>query len=439
MAFGPVDPQLDLVALEQRVLARWRRGRAVRPGQGPAQGRAALDLLRGPADGQRQAGAPPRVGPGVQGPVPPVPDHAGPRRPPQGRLGLPRPAGGDRGREGAGPHQQAPDRGLRHRRVQRPLPPVGRALRPGLGVAHRAVRRLDRHRRRLPHPRQQLRRVGVVAGAPALGQGPALRGPPGQPLLPPLRHGAVVARAGPARRVPRRGRPGRLRPLPRGGRRGRPAGVDDHAVDADLQRGRRRRPRHRVRPGARRRGRPRHGDGRGPGGRGGQRRRALLRARPRRRPLQPAVRLPAARRRRPAGGGRRLRDHRGGLGHRPHRPRVRQRRHGRGQAPRACRCSTRSAPTARSTSGSRRGPGGPSRTPTARSSSTCTERGPARRRPGVHPLLPPLLAVRHAAASTGPRRRGSCARRTARATCWARTSASTGTPTTSSTVASATG
>ena len=66
-----------------------------------------MGLLRGPAHGQRPARPPPRVGPGVQGPLPPVPDHAGPRRPPQGRLGLPRPAGGDRGGEGAGLHQQA--------------------------------------------------------------------------------------------------------------------------------------------------------------------------------------------------------------------------------------------------------------------------------------------------------------------------------------------
>ena len=65
------------------------------------QGRRAVDLLRGPADRQRPARPPPRVGPGLQGPLPPVPDDAGPTTSPQGRLGLPRPAGRARGREGA--------------------------------------------------------------------------------------------------------------------------------------------------------------------------------------------------------------------------------------------------------------------------------------------------------------------------------------------------
>ena len=80
-----------------------------------------------------------------------------------------------------------------------------------------------------------------------------------------------------------------------------------------------------------------------------------------------------------------------------------------------------------------------SRTPTRRSSTTWPPRGLLVRRGALHPLLPPLLAVRHAAhllgqdvvvrahvATTGP-------------TCCGRTSTSTGTPSTSSTAASATG
>ena len=104
-----------------------------------------------------------------------------------------------------------------------------------------------------------------------LGRRPPLRGPQGRPLLPALRHGAVLARG----RAGLRGRRGplRLRALPghRGpadGRDPRAAGrgrrlagrLDDHAVDPDLQRRARRGRGHRVRARARRR----RGPGRGP-------------------------------------------------------------------------------------------------------------------------------------------------------------------------------
>ena len=118
MPFGPVDPDLDLPALEERALERWRAADVVAAARHAAEGQRALDLLRGAAHRERPAGHPPRVGPGLQGPLPPLPDDAGPRRRPQGRLGLPRAPGGGRGREGARASTQARDRGLRHRRVQ---------------------------------------------------------------------------------------------------------------------------------------------------------------------------------------------------------------------------------------------------------------------------------------------------------------------------------
>ena len=88
-------------------------------------GRPAVGVLRGPAHRQRQARHPPRRGPGLQGRLPPLQDHEGLPRRPQGRLGLPRPAGRARRREGARLRRQAGHRGVRHRRVQRPLPRVG--------------------------------------------------------------------------------------------------------------------------------------------------------------------------------------------------------------------------------------------------------------------------------------------------------------------------
>ena len=70
---------------------------------------------------------------------PALPHDARPLRGPEGRLGLPRPARRARGREGARLLRQAADRGVRHRGVQPPLPRVGAPLRRGLVGAHRAA------------------------------------------------------------------------------------------------------------------------------------------------------------------------------------------------------------------------------------------------------------------------------------------------------------
>ena len=130
-------------------------------------------------------------------------------------------------------------------------------LRRGVGAADGADRLLGRPRRGLPHARRLLHRVRLVGAADDLGQGPAVRGPQGRPVLPALRHRAVLARAGPAGRVQRRDRPLRLRALAgdeagraAAGRR-RAARVDDDAVDARLERGGRGRPRADLRARAR--------------------------------------------------------------------------------------------------------------------------------------------------------------------------------------------
>ena len=101
----------------------------LRPHAGGVRRQAAVGVLRGPADRQRPPGHAPHRGARVQGRLPPVQDHAGLARAPPRRLGLPRPAGRDRRRAGARLRRQARHRALRHRRVQRPLPRVGRAAR----------------------------------------------------------------------------------------------------------------------------------------------------------------------------------------------------------------------------------------------------------------------------------------------------------------------
>ena len=100
------------------------------------------------------------------------------------------------------------------------LPRVGLRVRRGVEPADRADRLLDRPRRPLRHPRRRLHRVGLVVAAQALGRRPPLRGPQGRPLLPALRHRALLAR-GRARLRGRRG-PLHLRALP-AARRGRRA------------------------------------------------------------------------------------------------------------------------------------------------------------------------------------------------------------------------
>ena len=85
------------------------------------------------------------------------------------------------------------DRGLRHRRVQRAVPRVGLRVPRGLERADRADRLLDRPRRRLPHARHRPTSSRSGGRCADLRQGPALRGPQGRPVLPALRHGAVLA------------------------------------------------------------------------------------------------------------------------------------------------------------------------------------------------------------------------------------------------------
>ena len=309
---------------------------------GPRRWPSSLDVLRGPADRQRPPRHPPRRGPRLQGPVPPLQDHAGLPRRAEGRLGLPRPAGRARRREGARLLRQARHRGLRGGGVQRQVPRVGAAARRRLRGDDRADGLLGRHLRPLPHHGPGLRGVGLVGPQADPRQGPARRGLPRLPLLPPLRHRPLGPRA---RAGLRDGHgPQRLRAVPadvgpvRG--EGSAARLDDDPVDPGVQHGRRRPARCRVRRGDRRH-------------RAARRRRAVVRHRPRRgldrrgpgdRPGHGALELPAALRARgvPAQrdraahrGHRRLRHDRGRHGTRAPVPRLRRGRHGGQQGVRA--------------------------------------------------------------------------------------------------------
>ena len=193
------------------MLERWRERDVFAESVRRRAGRAAVGVLRGAADRQRQPRHPPRAQPRVQGHLPALPDDERALRRAQGRLGLPRPAGGAGAGGRARVHLQGRHRALRDRRVQRPLPREGAQPRRGVEPADRADRLLDRSRRRLPHARPQLRRVGVVGAEDDPRQGPAVREAQGRPLLPARPGHAVQPRARPARRLPGRRRPVGLR------------------------------------------------------------------------------------------------------------------------------------------------------------------------------------------------------------------------------------
>ena len=317
----------------------------------------------------------------------------------QGRLGLPRPAGRAGGREGARLRDQGRHRALRRGRVQRQVPRVGAALHRRVERADRADRLLDRHRRRLLHAQQRLRRVGLVVAQAGLGEGPAGRGPQGRPVLHPRRHRAVLARG--RARLPRRGRPERVRALPAARRARRLAArLDDDAVDARPARRHRRRPRRhlRARPPRRRDADPRRGAGRAGAGRGRRGRGAASPApscsacatsRPSR------TSATTARRATPCWPATSSRSRTAPASCTPAPPSARTTS---GSPPRtASRSTTRCGPTAPSTSAP-----GPFAGMYVRDADAADHRGAARVRPAVprrrvRARLPALLALRHAA------------------------------------------
>ena len=217
---GLVDPlrpgapvRQSFPALEEddpRALARARRVPRVDP---PPAGRRAVRLLRGPADRQRPPGLPPRAQPRVQGRVPALPDDARTPGAPQGRLGLPRPTGGARDREGA--------------RASSPRTDIER-----YGVAEFNARCRESVLRYIDEWNRLTERIGFWIDTDeayytldddyiesvwwSLKQvwetGPALRGSQGGSVLPALRHRALEPRGGAG--LQGRGRPVGLRALP---------------------------------------------------------------------------------------------------------------------------------------------------------------------------------------------------------------------------------
>ena len=181
------------------------RERRLPPLPGPARGRPRVDVLRGPADRERHAGHAPRRGPGLQGRVPAVQDDA------RATASTARPAGTATACRSSSPSRRSSASPARA--TSRPT--ASRSSTPGAGsrccatstsspvLTERMGYWVDMDRRLLDDG-PGLRPERVVVAEADLRQGPARPGPPGQPLLPALRHRPVRPRAGPGLRGRRR-------------------------------------------------------------------------------------------------------------------------------------------------------------------------------------------------------------------------------------------
>ena len=218
--YAPVPADQPADELEQALLARWRDEELFARTLAARAGARAVRVLRGPADGERQAGHPPRLRAHDQGSLLPPSRDEGLSRAAEGGLGHARPAGRDRGREAARHQRQAGHREARRRGVQPAVPRERVHVSRRLGEAQRADRLLARLRRSVRHVHARVRGERVVGARDALSEGAALSRPQDPAVLRAVRHGAVEPRGGAGLRG--RGRSERVRRARswRGGRRG---------------------------------------------------------------------------------------------------------------------------------------------------------------------------------------------------------------------------
>ena len=154
--FRAVASLPDFPAQEHEILAQWRERRTFARLRAQNAGGPTLVLPRRSHHGQQPDGRPPRLGSGLQGPLPALPRHARPGPALAERLRLPGTVG--RGQRRARPrlHEQARHRGLRHRRVRQPLQAARADVRGAAdGAVHptRHVDGLERPRRAPPAAR----------------------------------------------------------------------------------------------------------------------------------------------------------------------------------------------------------------------------------------------------------------------------------------------
>ena len=273
--YRPVDTGQSFPALEERILAWWKEHRIFEKSMELRQGRPEWVFYEGPPTANGRPGRPPRAGPHLQGHLSALPHHARQLRRPQGRLGLPRPArwsSRSRSAWASARKEQIEEYGIAEfNRLCKAS--VTEYVDDWKRLTERIGFWIDLDDAYWTMTDSYIESVWWIL-AEFWKQGSAVPGLQGGALLPALRHGALVARAGHGLQAGHR--PLDLRALPAARRRrapgGRhqPAGLDHHALDADLERGRRRGRDDHLRAGPA--GRRAPDPGRRPGGDGAGRR-----------------------------------------------------------------------------------------------------------------------------------------------------------------------
>ena len=215
------------------MLGRWRRRRRVRREPAPPRGRAGVGVLRGPAHRERPPRHPPRVGPPLQGPLPPLPHDARQATSPARAAGTAT-ACRSRSRSRRSSASRASTRSRTSASSafnQRCRESVQRYVEDWSALTSRIGMWLDTADAYWTLTNEYIESVWWLFHQ-MWDEGRHLRGLQGRALLRSLRHRALEPRARPARRVPRRHRAVGLRALPGRRPRLRPPRVDDHAVDA---------------------------------------------------------------------------------------------------------------------------------------------------------------------------------------------------------------
>ena len=192
--YKKVDTSMHFVEREKEVIEFWKENDVFEDSVREREGGEEFSFYDGPPDGERQAAH--RAYPHArhEGHHPPLSDDEGQARPAQGGLGYARAA--RRAGSGKVPRhgRQAGHRKIRHRALhQKVQGSVWKYKGEWEKMSDRVGYWAD-----MEHPyvtyRRQLHRVGLVGAQGDLEKGPAVQGAQDRPVLPALRHGALLAR-----------------------------------------------------------------------------------------------------------------------------------------------------------------------------------------------------------------------------------------------------
>ena len=228
--YPAVATQPSFPSIEREVLAFWEGDRTFEASVAAPRRRRRVRVLRRPAVRERSAALRSPAHRVREGRRAALPHDARPEGRSALRVGLPRPARRDGGREGARRQRAPGDHRVRHRQVQRRLPHERAPLHRRLAPLRHPSGPLGRLRARLQDPRPPVHGERHVGLQDLVGQGSDLRGLPRAGVLLAVRDAAQQHRDAHGRRVPRPPGPGAHRAVPARLGREDPR-LDHHAVD----------------------------------------------------------------------------------------------------------------------------------------------------------------------------------------------------------------